>query len=79
TSLLVEKMGKQLNIQSQEIIDKEMANINNGKNKDNNLKGKGTDISEGSNKRPIEVNSEELNITQDKSLSKKQRSGVWAI
>ncbi|RHZ74085.1 hypothetical protein Glove_227g184 [Diversispora epigaea] len=53
-----------------------MVDADNGKNKDNNSKGKGTDMLEGSNKRPIEVDSEEPNTTQDKSPSKKAKKEV---
>ncbi|RHZ69232.1 hypothetical protein Glove_286g28 [Diversispora epigaea] len=74
TSSIVGKMGKQLTIQSQEIIDEEMTDADNGKNKDNNSKGKATDMTEGSNKRPIEVDTEETNTAQDKSSSKKAKT-----
>ncbi|CAG8616043.1 8697_t:CDS:2, partial [Diversispora eburnea] len=82
TSSLVGKMGNQLNIQSQEIIDEEMTDADNRGNKDNsgasakahNSKGKGTDMMEGSNKRPIEVDTEEMNTAQDKSSNKKAKT-----
>ncbi|RHZ81263.1 hypothetical protein Glove_122g32 [Diversispora epigaea] len=59
-SSLVGKMGKQLNIQFQEIIDEEMADVDNEGDKDNNSK----------------VDSEETNTTQDKSSSKKAKKKV---
>ncbi|CAG8531738.1 14133_t:CDS:2 [Dentiscutata erythropus] len=84
TSSLVGKMGNQLNIQSQEIIDEEMTDADNRENKDNsgasakahNSKDKATDMGEESNKRPIEVDSEEPNTTQDKFPSKKAKKEV---
>ncbi|RHZ56497.1 hypothetical protein Glove_401g9 [Diversispora epigaea] len=72
TLSIVGKVGKQLNIQSQEIIDEEMLDADNGKNKDNDSKGKGIDMAEGSNKRPIEVSTEETTTMQNESSSKKQ-------
>ncbi|CAG8644147.1 10809_t:CDS:2, partial [Diversispora eburnea] len=74
TSSIVGKMGKQLTIQSQEIIDEEMPDVDNGANKDkDNLKGIGGDIAEGVQKRPIEVTSEETSTMLDKSPSKKAK------
>ncbi|CAG8618956.1 998_t:CDS:1, partial [Diversispora eburnea] len=70
TSSLVEKMGKQLNIQSQEIIDEEMPDVNN------QPKDKSIVMIEGSQKRSIEVVSEEMNTAQDKSPSKKAKKEV---
>ncbi|CAG8620154.1 4607_t:CDS:1 [Diversispora eburnea] len=70
TSSIVGKMGKQLTIQSQEIIDEEMTDADNGS------KDKSVGIAEGPQKRPIEVNSEEANTTQDKSPSKKPKKEV---
>ncbi|RHZ81495.1 hypothetical protein Glove_120g240 [Diversispora epigaea] len=77
TSSLVGKMGKQLNIQSQEIINEEIPNIDNGENKDKvNSKGKGSDIVEGSIKKPIEVDSEKPNTMQDKFSNKKAKKKI---
>ncbi|RHZ72127.1 hypothetical protein Glove_245g44 [Diversispora epigaea] len=76
TSSVVGKMEKQLNIQSQEIVDEEMTDADNGGKIDNNSKGKATDMGEETNKRPIEVDSEEANTTQDKSPSKKAKKEV---
>jgi len=73
TSSIVGKMGKQLNIQSQEIVDEEMTDADNGGKIDNNSKGKATDIAEGSNKRPIEVTSEETTTTSEKSIKKAKK------
>ncbi|CAG8547066.1 17007_t:CDS:2 [Acaulospora morrowiae] len=63
TSSVVGKIEKQLNIQSQEIIDEEMSDASNEEHIDNsgasskahNSKGKSINIAEGSNKRPIEA------------------------
>ncbi|CAG8648664.1 9592_t:CDS:2, partial [Diversispora eburnea] len=74
-SSIVEKMGKQLTIQSQEIIDEEMPDVDNGKNKDNS-KGIIDDIAEGAQKRPIEVTSEETSTMLDKSPSKKPKKEI---
>ncbi|RHZ80019.1 hypothetical protein Glove_139g155 [Diversispora epigaea] len=63
TSSIVGKMGKQLNIQSQEIIDEEMTDADNGENKDNDSKDKGV----GSQKRSIEVSSKETNTKKPPS------------
>ncbi|RHZ57865.1 hypothetical protein Glove_382g27 [Diversispora epigaea] len=57
TSLIVGKMGKQFTIQSQEIIEEEMMDVDNGKNKDNDSKGA----------------TEETTTTQDKSSNKKAK------
>ncbi|CAG8587805.1 2133_t:CDS:1, partial [Diversispora eburnea] len=52
TSSIVGKMGRQLTIQSQEIIDEEMPDVDNGENKDkDNSKGIGADIAEGAQKK----------------------------
>ncbi|CAG8655259.1 336_t:CDS:1, partial [Diversispora eburnea] len=76
TSSLVGKMGKQLNIQSQEIIDEEMSDVDNGENKDNQPRDKSIVMVEGSQKRPIEVDTEETNTMQDKSPIKKAKKEV---
>ncbi|CAG8604353.1 5491_t:CDS:2, partial [Diversispora eburnea] len=80
TSSIVGKMGKQLTIQSQKIIDEEMPDVDNGENKDKvNSKGIGADITEGAQKRPIEVTSEETSTMVDKSPSKKAKKEVKPV
>ncbi|CAG8612378.1 7172_t:CDS:2, partial [Diversispora eburnea] len=71
TSSIVRKMRKQLNIQSQEIIDEEMSNTDNRRNKDNDSKGKASNMVEGSNKKSIKISSEEITRIQDKLSNKK--------
>ncbi|RHZ81559.1 hypothetical protein Glove_118g4 [Diversispora epigaea] len=66
TSSVVGKMKKQLNIQSQEIIDEEMLDV-------------GIDMTEGSNKRPIEVSSEKITMASEKSHSKKAKKEVKPV
>ncbi|CAG8641410.1 3067_t:CDS:1, partial [Diversispora eburnea] len=76
TSSIVGKMGKQLNIQSQEIIDEEMPDVDNGEGKDNQLRDKSIVMVEGFQKRPIEVDTEETNTMQDTSPIKKAKKEV---
>ncbi|CAG8610652.1 8508_t:CDS:2 [Diversispora eburnea] len=76
TSSIVGKIGKQLNIQSQEIIDEEMSDVNNGEGKDNQLRDKSIVMVEGSQKRPIEVDTEKTNTMQDISPIKKAKKKV---
>ncbi|CAG8578630.1 10324_t:CDS:2 [Diversispora eburnea] len=76
TSSIVGRMGKQLTIQSQKIIDEEMSDVDNG---ENNSKGKDIDIAGGSQKRPIEVSSEETTTAPEKSSSKKAKKEVKPV
>ncbi|RHZ80845.1 hypothetical protein Glove_131g93 [Diversispora epigaea] len=76
TSSIVGKLGKQLNIQSQEIIDEEMTDADDMENKDNDSKDKSIVIVKGSQKRPIEVDTEETNTMQDTSPIKKAKKEV---
>ncbi|CAG8645736.1 345_t:CDS:2, partial [Diversispora eburnea] len=74
TSSTVGKMKKQLTIQSQEIINGEIPNIDNRENKNKvNSKKINTDIIEVGQKKPIEVTNEETSMILNKSPSKKTK------
>ncbi|RHZ49794.1 hypothetical protein Glove_511g3 [Diversispora epigaea] len=69
-------MEKQLNLQFQEIPDEEIPDVNDEGNKNNNLKRKGNDMAKGFNKKPIEIDTKEMNTMQDKSSNKKTKKEV---